>query len=60
MTELLIYQTAALVLGFIVDFFVGDPYVIPHPVVAIGKLIALWITVCGRGTALPATSAAAS
>ncbi|MGN1346517.1 MAG: adenosylcobinamide-phosphate synthase CbiB [Eubacteriales bacterium] len=39
MTELLTYQTLALGLGFIVDFFVGDPYSVPHPVVGIGKLI---------------------
>lgn len=39
MREFLILQTAALVLGFIVDFFVGDPYSIPHPVVGIGKII---------------------
>ena len=39
MAELLIYQTAAIAIGFIVDFFVGDPHSIPHPVVAIGKLI---------------------
>ena len=40
MAELLIYQTYAIVLGFIIDFFVGDPHAVPHPVVAIGKLIA--------------------
>lgn len=39
MVELLIYQTYAIVIGFIIDFFVGDPHAIPHPVVAIGKLI---------------------
>ena len=39
MAELLIYQTYAIVIGFIIDFFVGDPHSIPHPVVAIGKLI---------------------
>ena len=40
MAELLIFQTYAIVLGFIIDFFVGDPHAVPHPVVAIGKLIA--------------------
>lgn len=30
---------AALLIGFVVDFFIGDPYSIPHPVVFIGKLI---------------------
>ena len=39
MAELLIYQTYAIVIGFIIDFFVGDPHAIPHPVVVIGKLI---------------------
>ena len=39
MAELLIYQTYAIVIGFIIDFFVGDPHAIPHPVVATGKLI---------------------
>ncbi|MBR4376551.1 MAG: cobalamin biosynthesis protein CobD [Spirochaetia bacterium] len=39
MTDLLIFQTYAIVIGFIIDFFVGDPHAIPHPVVAIGKLI---------------------
>ncbi|MGN1074025.1 MAG: adenosylcobinamide-phosphate synthase CbiB [Eubacteriales bacterium] len=39
MIELLIYQTTALILGFLVDFFVGDPHSVPHPVVGIGKLI---------------------
>ncbi len=39
MIKLLIYQTAAVLIGFIIDFFVGDPLFIPHPVTAIGKLI---------------------
>ena len=39
MTEFLAYQTASIIIGFIIDFFVGDPHIIPHPVVAIGKLI---------------------
>ena len=39
MADLLIYQTYAIIIGFIIDFFVGDPHAIPHPVVAIGKLI---------------------
>lgn len=32
-------QTAALVIGFLLDCIIGDPYCLPHPVVAIGKLI---------------------
>lgn len=39
MAELLMYQTYAIAIGFIIDFFVGDPHAIPHPVVAIGKLV---------------------
>ena len=39
MCKLLIFDTAALVLGFILDFFIGDPHALPHPVVGIGKLI---------------------
>ncbi len=39
MAELLIYQTYSIIIGFIIDFFVGDPHSIPHPVVAIGELI---------------------
>ena len=42
MTELLIYQTVALAVGFIIDFFVGDPYCIPHPVMGIGKWISFF------------------
>ncbi|MCR4672282.1 MAG: adenosylcobinamide-phosphate synthase CbiB [Lachnospiraceae bacterium] len=39
MTRLIIYQTAAVLIGFIIDFFAGDPYALPHPVAAIGRLI---------------------
>ena len=49
MIKLLIYQTAAIVIGFIIDFFVGDPYVIPHPVVAIGRLISILDNKLRRG-----------
>lgn len=40
MTELLMWQTAALFCGFILDFFIGDPHCIPHPVCLIGKMVA--------------------
>ena len=40
MTELLLSQTAAVALGFVIDFFVGDPHALPHPVVWMGRLIA--------------------
>ncbi len=42
MTELILLQTAAIAVGFLIDFFVGDPYCIPHPVVGIGKLISFF------------------
>ena len=40
MTELLLSQTAAVAIGFVIDFFVGDPHALPHPVVWMGRLIA--------------------
>lgn len=49
MGELLICQTAALVIGFFLDFFVGDPHALPHPVVGIGKLISLCERLLRRG-----------
>lgn len=33
------WSLTALVIGFIIDFFVGDPHGFPHPIVLIGKLI---------------------
>lgn len=42
MSRLLVLQTAALITGFLIDFFVGDPYRIPHPVVGIGKWISFF------------------
>lgn len=33
------WSLCALVLGFIIDLFLGDPHGLPHPVVWIGKLI---------------------
>ena len=40
MTDRFVLQTAAILAGFILDWFIGDPYSLPHPIVAIGKLIA--------------------
>ena len=40
MNERFLLQTAAILAGFVIDWFVGDPYSLPHPIVAIGKLIA--------------------
>ena len=42
MIKLLTIQTAALAAGFVIDFFVGDPHALPHPVVGIGKLISFF------------------
>ena len=33
------WSLVALVIGFIIDFFVGDPHGFPHPIILIGKLI---------------------
>lgn len=33
------YTTISIVIGYILDLILGDPYSIPHPVVAIGKLV---------------------
>ncbi|MBQ8994263.1 MAG: cobalamin biosynthesis protein CobD [Oscillospiraceae bacterium] len=33
-------QTVAIIVGFVLDFFIGDPYSLPHPVVGMGKIIA--------------------
>lgn len=49
MRELLIFQTAALVIGFAVDFLVGDPHALPHPAAGIGKLIVLCERLLRRG-----------
>ena len=40
MTDRFMLQTAAILMGFILDWFIGDPYSLPHPIVAIGKFIA--------------------
>ena len=53
MTEWLILQTAALIVGFIIDCFIGDPYCIPHPVVGIGKLISFFDKKLRRGNSNP-------
>lgn len=33
------YTTISIVAGYILDLILGDPYSIPHPVIAIGKLV---------------------
>ncbi len=37
----MMWSLCALILGFIIDLFLGDPHSIPHPVVLIGKLISV-------------------
>lgn len=54
MPERLIWQTAAIIAGFVIDCFVGDPYSVPHPVVAIGKLIDFFDRRLRRGNSNPA------
>ena len=49
----LVWQTAALLTGFFVDFIVGDPYSIPHPVVGIGKWISFFDRKLRRGNSNP-------
>ncbi|MBQ7298224.1 MAG: cobalamin biosynthesis protein CobD [Clostridia bacterium] len=53
MTKWLILQTAALIVGFIIDCFVGDPYCIPHPVIGIGKWISFFDKKLRRGNSNP-------
>lgn len=49
MLKFLTLQTAALALGFLIDFVIGDPHCLPHPVAAIGKLIAVFDKKLRRG-----------
>ncbi|MBO4325976.1 MAG: cobalamin biosynthesis protein CobD [Clostridia bacterium] len=53
MLKWLILQTAALAIGFIIDFFVGDPHKLPHPVVGIGKWISFFDRKLRRGNSNP-------
>ncbi len=53
MTKWILLQTAALVVGFIIDCFVGDPYCIPHPVIGIGKWISFFDKTLRRGNSNP-------
>jgi len=54
MVKWLILQTAAIALGFLLDFLIGDPYRIPHPVVCIGAWIAAFDRKLRRGNSNPA------
>ena len=42
MFEFVLWQTAATAVGFALDFVIGDPIWLPHPVMAIGKLISFF------------------
>ena len=53
MKERLLIQTAAILAGFLIDVFVGDPYAIPHPVVGIGKWISFFDRKLRRGNNNP-------
>ncbi len=53
MIDWLIWQTAAVATGFLLDFLIGDPYRIPHPVVAVGKLISFLDRKLRRGNSNP-------
>ena len=41
MDDRFLLQTLAIAAGFVLDWFIGDPYNLPHPIVGIGKLIAV-------------------
>lgn len=53
MLRLITLQTAAMVLGFLLDCLIGDPHGLPHPIVAIGKLIAFFDKKLRRGNNHP-------
>ena len=53
MGKWLIWQTGAIALGFILDFIIGDPYRVPHPVVAIGRCISFFDRKLRRGNSNP-------
>lgn len=40
--DIIKYHTIALILGFILDLIIGDPYNLPHPIRLIGRLIS-WL-----------------
>ncbi len=54
MAERILWQTAALFGGFLADCLFGDPYRFPHPVRAIGRLIAFLDRKLRRGGGDPA------
>ena len=53
MMKWLSLQTGAIALGFLLDFIIGDPYCIPHPVEGIGKCISFFDKKLRRGNSNP-------
>lgn len=53
MKEWVVLQTLAVILGFIIDCFLGDPYSALHPVVFMGKLISFLDRRLRRGNSDP-------
>lgn len=53
MIKHLTLQTCALVVGFLIDFIIGDPHCLPHPVVGIGKIISFFDHKLRRGDSNP-------
>ncbi len=49
----LLLGTAAVAAGFLLDFFIGDPHSIPHPVVGMGRLISFFDKKLRRGNSNP-------
>lgn len=53
MLEWLTLQSCALAAGFLIDFIIGDPHGLPHPVVGIGRMIACLDGKLRRGDSCP-------
>ncbi len=53
MLEWLTLQSCALAVGFLIDFIIGDPHGLPHPVVGIGRMIAFLDGKLRRGDSCP-------
>ena len=53
MMKWLTLQTGAIALGFLLDFIIGDPYGLPHPVAGIGKWISFFDHKLRRGNSNP-------
>lgn len=53
MVKWFVWQTAAIALGFLLDYLIGDPCRIPHPVICIGKCISFFDRRLRRGNSNP-------